>query len=133
MIDAFVAGIEALLVPALVTTGAFLALAVVAVVGGHLVRDARGRHRHRIALAYRPLIDALVDREQAPKAIKALAAVPGQHHDIVAGELLALLRVTAGAAVAHVRKAAHAMGLADRWTRALESRWWWRRAEAAHA
>ena len=133
MIDAFVAWIEALLVPALIVTGAFLALSVIAVVGGHLIRDARARHRRRTALTYRPLVDALVDRERAPKAIKALAAVPEQHRDIVAGELLALLRVTAGAAVGNVRKAAHAMGLAHRWKRGLESRRWWRRAESAHA
>ena len=133
MIDAFVAGIEALLVPALVTTAAFLALAVIAVVGGHLMRDARARRRRRIALEYRSLVDTLVDRDQARKAIKALGTVPDQHRDIVAAELLALLRVTSGAAVANVRKAAHAMGLSDRWKRALESRWWWRRAEAAHA
>ena len=133
MIDAFVAWIEALLVPALIVTGAFLALSVIAVVGGHLIRDARARQRRRTALTYRPLVDALVDRERAPKAIKALSAVPEKHRDIVAGELLALLRVTAGAAVGNVRKAAHAMGLADRWKRGLESRWWWRRADAAHA
>ena len=47
--------------------------------------------------------------------------------------MLGLLRVTAGASVANVRKAAHKMGLVDRWKRNLESVWWWRRADAAHA
>lgn len=133
MIDAVVAWIEALLVPVLLTTGLFLAAAVLCVLGGHVIRDARARRRHRIRLTYRPLVDALLDREQAPKAITALAAAPRRHHAVVAVELLALLRVTAGTAVGHVRRAAHAMGLADEWIRALDSPWWWRRAEAAHA
>jgi HEAT repeat protein len=82
---------------------------------------------------YRPLVDALADSDEAPKAARALAGIPAAHRDIVAAELLALLRVTGGATVTHVRKAAKAMGLVPRWKTALESRLWWRRADAARA
>jgi HEAT repeat protein len=133
MIASVAAWTEALLVPVLMTAGSLLAAAVILVLVGHLIRGAGVRRRQRIGAAYRPLIDALTDGEQAPKAIRALALVPAEHRDILAGELLGLLRVSAGAAVGNVRKAARAMGLSDRWKRGLESRRWWRRAEAAHA
>jgi HEAT repeat protein len=133
MIQALVAWIQAILVPVLVVTAGLLALAIVAIVSGRLVRAWQARRRHRIGLAYRSLVDALIDRDKAPKAIRTLAGVPERHREIVAEDLLALLRVTAGATVANVQRAARAIGLVEHWTHALESRWWWRRAHAARA
>lgn len=125
--------IDAWLVPVLATTAAVLALLVVTILTSRTVTEARARREHRIELAYRPLVDALADREQAGRAIKALASIPAAHRDVVARSLVALLRVTGGATVTNVRKAAHVMGLTAQWKAELDSRRWWRRAHAARA
>jgi HEAT repeat protein len=133
MIFLFVAWVRAFLVTILTATAIVLALLVITVVTGHVVRGAVARRRRQIGLLYRPLIDGLANSAEAAKAIRALAEIPAAHRDIVAVELLALLRVTGGATVTHARKAAKAMGLVRRWKEALDSRLWWRRAEAARA
>jgi HEAT repeat protein len=125
--------IDAFLVPVLVTTGAALGLLILAILTTRAVTEMRTQAERRIELIHRPLIDALADRGRAGQAIKALGSIPAEHRGIVAKALLALLRVSGGATVANVRKAARVMGLTARWKADLDSRRWWRRADAARA
>ena len=114
--------------------GAALLVAVfLALIAVRLFEQHRARRKCRLEKRYRAAADALVDPERAPDALHHLSRCPRRHRDVIGHLLLARLRVTSGDAVEALRHAAAAIRLDVRWRRALGSRRWWERAEAAMA
>ncbi len=130
---ALTALIRTILVPILVVTGSVLAVLLTYILIGRGVRMLSERRRERLAARYRPLIDALLDSDRAPDAIRRLGATPARHRAVVADLLLGAVRVASGAFVDQVREAAVQLGLVETWTAALDDSRWWRRADAARA
>jgi HEAT repeat protein len=124
--------IRAALVPFLIGTTLVLCAVFVYVLLTHAVREIVFRNRQRLVARYRPLVDALAGFGAAD-AIARLRRSPRHHRTVIAGLLLAPLRVASGEIVGRLRTAANALGLIDRWKANLSNRRWWVRADAARA
>jgi hypothetical protein len=133
MLVALVDWIRAFLITVLVLTTAILAALLIGILVGHVAESWRGRRRQTLVGRYRPVAHALVDPERAEEAIGQLIRVPAWHREIVAAELLAVVRVASGSVIDRVRDAAVRLGFVKMWRRALVNRRWWIRAEGARA
>ncbi len=125
--------IRAILIPILVVTGSVLAGLLIYIFFVRGARMVSERRRDRLAARYRPLVEALLDPDLAPGAIRRLGASPVRHRPAVEGLLLAAVKVASGTFVDQVRAAASHLGLVEAWTTALGDSRWWMRAEAARA
>lgn len=120
---------------AVVLTGLAIALlvALIGLIIWRTIDELRFLRRQRIIARYRPLVDALLDPTPAPDTVQRLVDTPRRHREVLADLLLAALRLTTGQVVPRLRDAAQALGLIDRWTRSLDDRRWWVRAQAVRA
>ena len=120
------------LVPFLVAgTGLAVGLLIV-LIGQRVIRAAAESRRRGLIDRYRPLIDSALASE-SPIALDAVAAIPGRHRAIVADHVLGTLRIVRGAQNERARAIAERLDLTRGWRADLQSRLWWRRAEAALA
>jgi hypothetical protein len=125
--------IRAALVPFLLAGGVLLAVLFVSLLARRAVETLVERHRQRLIVRYRPLVDALLSPAACGEAIDRLRQSPLRHRDVIAGLMLTPLAVASGAFVGRLRDATRALGLIDRWTRHLGSRHWWIRADGVRA
>jgi len=121
------------LVPFLFAGGSLLGALIAYLVVQRAVRDAAAKRRHTLIARYRPVVDAITQFGPTTQTLKRLRRPAARHPRIVAGLLLAPLRAARGTVVSHVREAAMAIGLVDRWLGDLRDRRGWRRAEAVRA
>jgi HEAT repeat protein len=125
--------LRGVLVPFLFTGGSLLAVLFAYLLIQRAVRELRWRRRQRLTARYRPIVDVITQLGAAAEALARLRRVPSLHLRIVESLLLAPLHASRGAIVSHVREAAAALGLVDRWIADLGHRRWWRRADGVRA
>jgi hypothetical protein len=112
---------------------AALALLMAYVVLQRTTEDLYYGRRRRLIARYQPLVDQLLGPAPPADCAAILTATRPRHHAVVADLLLNALRVSTGEIVARIRDVVRALGLIDRWRRALDDRHWWHRSEAARA
>jgi hypothetical protein len=125
--------IHAALAPFLVAGSVTLGALFAYLLGRHGVDVLTARRRERLIARYRPVVESLLTAPVPDEAIARLQRSPWRHRAVIARLLLAPLAVATGAFVDDVHAAARALGLIERWTRDLESRHWWIRADGARA
>lgn len=133
MLVALVDWIRVFLITILVLTTAILAAFLIGILIGHVAESWRARRRLTLVGRYRPVVHALVDPERSENALEQLNRVPLWHREILAAELLAVVRVASGSVIDRVRVAAVRLGFVRTWRRELVNRRWWIRADAARA
>jgi HEAT repeat protein len=79
------------------------------------------------------VVDPITQFGLTPHALERLRRIPAFHRRIVAGLLLAPLHAARGEVISHVRDAAAAIGLVERWRADLQDRRWWLRADGVRA
>jgi len=121
------------LVTFLAVSGSLLAAVFVFLLIQRGLDEWRFRRRMRLTRRFQPLVDALLTPEPEAHAYRRLVEEGRPHAPELAGLLLRPLGVATGALVANIRRAAHDLGLVERWTLHLGHRQWWERAEAARA
>ncbi len=125
--------LRGVLVPFLVIGGSLLGLLLGFLVVQRGIRALVCRRRDTLIARYRPLIDEITQSPPTPELLERLRRIPVRHRKVVAHLLLAPLHAARGDLVSHVRDAAVALGLVDRWLGDLQHRHWWVRADAARA
>ena len=133
MIVVFIAWIRAFVIATLLTTSAILAALLIGILIGHLLEGWRARRRQTLIARYRSLVQTLVDPDRGEEAVERLSRVPRWHRELIAVELLALVRVASGSVIDRVRLAAVRLGFVKAWRQSLVNRRWWIRAEGARA
>ena len=123
----------AVLVPFLIFSALVLTAMVVFLVMQRVVDEIQFRRRSTLTARYRAAVDALLRPDADDTALVALARAPKRHRAVIASMLLKPLAISTGSVVERLRGGARAIGLVEQWTRQLEHRRWWVRAEAARA
>jgi hypothetical protein len=125
--------VRLVLVPFLFIGGSLLGVLLAFLVIQRVVRELAWRRRQTLVARYRPVIDSITQFGPTPQALERLRRIPAFHRPIVAGLLLAPLRAARGDVISHVREAAVAIGLIERWRADLRDRRWWLRADGVRA
>ena len=125
--------IRSWLLPVLYGLAAAFGVLLAGLIVARCLQTWSAARRRRLIDRYRSAVDALLDPRGSPDAAARLAATPSQHRTLVGELIVDALRQTRGTIVARLAEASTALGLVDHWTRTLDDRRWWMRAEAARA
>ena len=120
------------LIPFLIAGMAILLVMLVVLIAQRLIRAAAQARRATLNRKYRPLGDAVL-ADDSTQALEAASVIPGPHREIAAALLLTRLRIVRGKEADRGAALAERLLLTPRWRGELDSRRWWRRAEAAVA